>query len=552
MKADEKTLIKFLRDRQQFTIPIYQRTYSWTSKQCSKLWEDIIKIAKDDDIEYHFIGSIVRVENKHDTNETSRQIIIDGQQRITTIFLLIAALIRVHTNPDRKEELQESYLINKHSKEELKYKLILTQQDKGSLIDIIENRSIEGLASERIKSNFKFFQQEMEKEDPEKIYAGIRKLMVVDISLDSNHDDPQRIFESLNSTGLELSQADLIRNYALMGLSLEHQEELYNNHWRPIEVSFGQTDDSEYFDRFMRDYLTIKNNHIPKIENVYETFKKLCLDTKEKNNIDEIISEVQRYSEYFVRMILGKEDNKKLKNAFSELKELKVDVAYPFLLSIYDDYENNLLSEDGFLKILKLTQSYVYRRFVCGIPTNSLNTTFATLHKSIDKNNYLESLKDAFVLLPSYRRFPNNTEFKQELKIKDLYNIRYRMFWLDKVENYNRKERVNIKEYTTEHIMPQNPNLSKEWQEMLGDDWQEVHENYLHTIGNLTLTRYNSELSDKPFEEKKSMEGGFDGSPLRINKNLQEVDIWNKESIQKRTKILTNTMLDIWPYPLKA
>ena len=372
MEAKERKLTDFLRLERQFTIPIYQRSYSWTLKQCSKLWEDILNLTKDDSI-YHFVGSIVREENKHDTSEIPKQVIIDGQQRITTIFLLIAALIRVHTNPDRKEELQVSYLINKYGKEELKYKLILNQQDKNSLIDIIENHPIENIKSARIKNNFEFFQQEMEDKDPEKILTGIRKLMVVDISLDTNYDDSQRIFESLNSTGLELSQADLIRNYVLMGLSPEHQKELYNNHWRPMEANFGQSDYKKYFDRFMRDYLTIKNNKVPNIKNVYETFKDLCRNTKETDNINKIISEVHEYSKYFVKMVLGQEKNKKLTEAFLDLKELNIDVVYPFLLSVYNDFENDLISEDTFLKTLKLIESYIYRRFICALPGNVLN-----------------------------------------------------------------------------------------------------------------------------------------------------------------------------------
>lgn len=239
MQAQEKTLIEFLRDKQQFTIPIYQRTYSWTSKQCLKLWEDIQEIANNSDVEYHFMGSIVRIKRKLDTSEISQQIIIDGQQRITTLLLLISALIQATESKERSEELQELYLINRHGKDELKYKMLLTQQDKSSLIDIIENRPNAVLNSKRIKENFEFFKEEIAKSNPEKIYAGIRKLMIVDISLDPEHDNPQLIFESLNSTGLELSQADLIRNYVLMGLAPKHQEELYHNYWRAMEKDFG-------------------------------------------------------------------------------------------------------------------------------------------------------------------------------------------------------------------------------------------------------------------------------------------------------------------------
>ena len=273
MQAQEKTLIEFLRDKQQFTIPIYQRTYSWTPKQCLKLWEDIKEISKSDEVEYHFMGSIVRIKQKLDSSEISEQVIIDGQQRITTILLLLSAVINSNINKERAEELREDFLINKHGKGNLRYKMMLTQEDRSSLINLIDNRLNEEITSKRIKENFEFFKEEMANENPEKIYSGIRKLMVVDICLDPKYDNPQLIFESLNSTGLELSQADLIRNFILMGLDTKHQEDLYYNYWHAMEKDFGQANYSVLFDRFMRDYLTIKNRNIPNIKNVYETFK---------------------------------------------------------------------------------------------------------------------------------------------------------------------------------------------------------------------------------------------------------------------------------------
>ncbi len=549
MQAQEKTLIEFLRDKQQFTIPIYQRTYSWTSKQCLKLWEDIQEIANNSEVDYHFMGSIVRIKRKLDTSEISQQIIIDGQQRITTLLLLISALVQATESKERSEELQELYLINRHGKDELKYKMLLTQQDKSSLIDIIENRPNAVLNSKRIEENFEFFRKEIAKSNPETIYAGIRKLMIVDISLDPEHDNPQLIFESLNSTGLELSQADLIRNYVLMGLAPEHQEKLYHNYWRAMEIDFGQTDYILFFDRFMRDYLTIKTGTIPNIKNVYETFKIYLSQKGGIKNVDNVIADVHKYSKYFVRMALEKEGKTELRKAFSDLNYLKVDVAYPFLLNIYSDFEEDTINQETFLDILNFIQSYVFRRFVCGIPTNSLNKTFATLYKSIDKENYLDSLKSAFVFMSNYRRFPSDIEFVKELKEKDLYNTKNRNFWLRRFENYNRKEHVKVEEYTIEHIMPQNTNLSNEWKEMLGENWKYVHENYLHTIGNLTLTGYNSELSDKPFSQKKRMEGGFDDSPLRLNRSLQQVSAWNEITIKKRTEALAKTMIEIWAYP---
>lgn len=549
MKAQEKTLIEFLRGKHQFVIPIYQRTYSWELKQCIKLWEDIEKIANNETIKHYFIGSIVRIENHLDTNEISQQIIIDGQQRITTILLLISALVLTFENKDRSKELKEDYLINQYETSELKYKMLLTQQDRSSLINIIENHSNIELDSKRIKENFEFFKEKIANINPEKIYSGIRKLTIIDITLDSEHDNPQLIFESLNSTGLELSQADLIRNYLLMGLEPTHQENLYNNYWRVMELNFGQENYTYFFNRFIRDYLTMKTGIIPNIDNVYETFKTYFINKGGVNNIDDVIKEIYKYSKYFVNMIFKREENIKLREAFSDLNDLKVDVIYPFLLNIYNDFDDKIISEDIFFEILNFVQSYVFRRFICGIPTNSLNKTFATLYKSIDKENYLNSLKSAFIFMDSYRRFPKDIEFIKELKEKDLYNTKNRNFWLRRFENYDRKERVQIEDYTIEHIMPQNINISNEWKEMLGENWKEIHENFLHTIGNLTLTGYNSELSNKPFLEKKNMKGGFNSSPLKLNNSLQGVSIWNKEAIEERADILTKTMIEIWPYP---
>jgi len=549
MQAQEKTLIDFLRDKQQFTIPIYQRTYSWTPRQCLKLWQDIKEISKSDEAKYHFIGPIVRIKQKLDSSEISEQVIIDGQQRITTILLLLSAVINSNINKERAEELREDFLINKHGKGNLRYKMMLTQEDRSSLINLIDNRLNEEITSKRIKENFEFFKEKMANENPEKIYSGIRKLIVVDICLDPKYDNPQLIFESLNSTGLELSQADLIRNFILMGLDTKHQEDLYYNYWHAMEKDFGQANYSVLFDRFMRDYLTIKNRNIPNIKNVYETFKNYFLKNGGLTNVDAIIKDIHKFSQFYTKISLEKEVNKKLNQAFADLNDLKVDVAYPFLLSVYDDFAQNIIGEEIFLEILNLIQSYVFRRFVCGIPTNSLNKTFANLYESINKDDYLNSLKAQMVMMENYRKFPNDAEFIKEIKEKDLYNIRNRNFWLRRFENFGRKEFVRVEDYTIEHIMPQNPNLSEDWKRELGSNFKEIQDNYLHTLGNLTLTGYNSELSDKSFSRKKSIEGGFDQSPIKLNRSLAKFSVWNEQSINERAKILAGEMIKIWPYP---
>jgi len=551
MDAKDRKLIEFLRDKQQFVVPIYQRTYSWRIAECKRLLNDIKNVATNDSIKNHFIGSIVRVKEKYDDKEISTQAIIDGQQRLTTCTLLLAAITNyiAESNEARAEELRDFYLINSYGKDDLKYKLILTRNDKSSLISIIEKHSNQELSSNKIKSNFEFFQNEIVGEDPEIILKGIRKLMIVDICLDPEHDDPQLIFESLNSTGIKLSQADLIRNFILMGLNQDKQINIYENYWYLMEKDFDQNNSNNYFDRFMRDYLTIKNRNIPNINNVYETFKSYFAKEGGTREIDKIISDIFGFSKFYTRIALEKEENPKLKQAFTDLKELKVDVAYPFLLNIYNDFEDKIIDEKEFLEILNLIQSYIFRRSVCGIPTNSLNKTFANLYEQIDQDHYLESLKAKMILMTNYRRFPNDAEFTKELKEKDLYNIRNRNFWLRKFENFDRKEYVRVDDYTIEHIMPQNPNLSDEWKRDLGENWKEVQDNYLHTLGNLTLTGYNSELSDKPFARKKTIEGGFDQSPIRLNRSLAKFSVWNEDSIKKRADILASEMADIWQFP---
>jgi len=347
---------------------------------------------------------------------------------------------------------------------------------------------------------------------------------------------------------LELSQADLIRNYVLMGLEPEEQKELYNDFWFPMEKAFGHSDYVARFDRFMRDYLTVKTGRIPNIREVYEAFKGYSRD--KNDSIKELLADIFIFSKYFVNMALLKEEDKELKQIFTDINTLRVDVAYPLLLELYDDYHNEKLNREEFVEILKLVENYVFRRAICGINTNSLNKTFATLSQGLNKYHYLESFKVALLMKDSYRRFPNDDEFVRELVVKDLYSSRNRNYWLRKLENYDRKERVNVEDFTIEHIMPQNENLSLEWQQDLGSDWKEIQSKYLHTLGNLTLTGYNSELSDQPFIEKRDMKGGFADSPLRLNRCLAKVENWNEDEIQKRANSISELAIKVWSSPV--
>lgn len=556
MKATETNFLKFLQGTKQFVVPIYQRKYSWTVQQCKQLWEDVVRAGSNDDIRGHFVGSVVYIEKRlYQISTVPQLLLIDGQQRMTTLTLLLHALGKSMEKSElkfdtTKKKIMNYYLVNNEEDDDLYFKLSLTEGDRETLFKIISEGELPREYSQRVYENYKFFLEQIEKTkiDLNELYKGIAKLIVVDIALDRDHDDPQLIFESLNSTGLDLSQADLIRNYVLMSLDPKEQTDLYKNYWQPMEISFDNLTDPSLFDRFMRDYLTVKMGKIPNIKNVYVTFKEYIFSQTDKS-IHQIVADLYKYAKYFIKIAKQKEEDKEINKALTDLGSLKMDVIYPILLEVYDDYENGLFSKDDFISILRIVESYLFRRAICGIPTNSLNKTFANLTKEINKDSYLESVKAALLLKTSYKRFPDNEEFMRELLVKDVYNFRNRNYLLRRLENQDRKEIVDIESYTIEHIMPQNNNLSSEWRANLGEGWEEVQKTFLHTLGNLTLTRYNSELSDRPFLYKRDLEGGFADSPLRLNRSLSKLEQWDSESIKNRGEILANEAIQVWKYP---
>jgi len=558
MKATEAKLLDFLKKSPQFIIPIYQRTYSWTESQCTQLWKDILRAGSNDEISAHFVGSIVYIEKGlYQVSSQSPLLVIDGQQRLTTVSLLVEALARQLGDSEpidgfSAKKLRSYYLLNPLEDGERRYKLLLTHTDKQSLLSIMDQKPLPAEHSLRLDASFRFFEQQVKDlgDDLTSLCKGLAKLMVVDISLSRDQDNPQLIFESMNSTGLELSQADLIRNFILMGLEPTHQARLYADYWRPMELAFGQEAYGAHFDSFMRHYLTLKTGEIPKLKQVYEAFKAHAHDPQvESAGVDALVADLHTVAGHYCAMALGQESAPLLDSAFHDLRELKVDVAYPLLLELYHDYSSGTLSADELEQAVRLVESYVFRRAVCAIPTNSLNKTFSTFGRALKKDRYLASILAHFLLLPSYRRFPGDEEFRREIKVRDLYNFRSRSYWLRRLENHDRKERVPVDEYTIEHILPQNPDLSQVWRDALGDDWERVQGTWLHTLGNLTLTGYNPEYSDRPFSEKRDMKGGFKESPLRVNEGLGIVDSWDEEAIQSRAEVLACKAAGIWRAP---
>ncbi len=553
MKAEATTLLGFFEENQnnQFVIPIYQRVYSWEKEQCEQLWDDIIKIGGNDKMNGHFIGSILYVLDSN-THSNNTLLIIDGQQRLTTITLLLIAL-RNHLSEEveilekfsRKEI--ESYLINSNKDGDKKFRLILSESDKDTLLSLIDkNKRKPSEPSVKIVENFELFEKWISENTDklETIFKGLKKLMIVWISLDKGKDDPQLIFESMNSKDIELTQTDLIRNYIVMETEVEKQEDFYNQYWRAMEERFEQNE--TLFNRFVRHYLTIKIGKIPNEKRVYEAFK----DYRQKKGIEieDLLKDLQKYCGYFCQIAFKKEDDKDLNKALSFLVNLEMDVIYPLLLELYSDYKDGVLSKQDFIPIIYLIESYICRRAVCGLGTNSLNKVFPSFTKHIQKDEYFKSLKAHFVCLTEKQRFPNNDEFKKLFITIDFYKFKKNKYFLERLENFDTKEPVDTQKCNIEHIMPQT--LTPEWQRDLGENFQAIHEKYLHTIGNLTLTGYNSKYSNNSFQEKRDMEKGFKQSSLKLNQSLKDLESFGEKEIEKRASDLADWALKIWTYPI--
>ena len=552
MYAKDTTLLGFFEENQnnQFVIPIYQRLYSWEKEQCKQLWDDIIKIGGNDKMNRHFIGSILYVRNGN--THSSPLLIIDGQQRLTTITLLFIALrnhlsdeVKILEKFSRKET--ESYLINSNKDGDKKFRLILSESDKDTLLSLIdENKRKPSEPSVKIVENFELFEKWISENTDklETICKGLEKLMIVWIALEKGKDDPQLIFESMNSKGIELTQTDLIRNYIVMKTEVEKQKDFYNQYWRAMEEDFTQNE--TLFNRFVRHYLTIKTGEVPNIKKVYEAFKDY--QQKEGIEIEDLLKDLQKYCGYFCQIAFKKEADKDLNKALSFLVDLEMDVVYPLLLELYSDYSDGVLSKQDFIPIIALTESYICRRTVCGFGLNGLNKIFPSFTKKINKDQYLESIEAHFLSLEKTTgKFPKDSEFKDSLITIDFYKLKKNKYFLERLENFDTEEPVNTQKCNTEHIMPQT--LNPEWQRDLGENFKAIHEKYLHTIGNLTLTGYNSKYSNNSFQEKRDMENGFKQSPLRLNQSLKDLESFGEKEIEKRANDLADWALKIWTYP---
>lgn len=555
MDARKGNIYEILNGNKQFLIPVYQRYYSWDIEQCQRLWNDIVEMQKKGKVG-HFVGSIVNIAEQAMPTGVQKYMIIDGQQRMTTLTLLLLALRNYAVqNPGdttiNARRIDNMLLKNEYELGDERYKLLLTETDRDILMRLVEDKPIAEGTRSRLLENYRFFAGKISDREllPAEIYESIGKLQIVNITLDRTVDDAQAIFESLNSTGKELSESDLIRNYVLMGLEPSEQTYVYEHLWRPMELLFTYEAQDSIMDKFFRDYLTMKLTRIPKQGRVYEEFKLYHLNC-EFSTIRELCQNLLTYAKYYTDIVFKRSTNPTLKALYEDINELRMEVSYPFLLKVHNDFAEHVITEEELFTIIRLCISYVFRRSICDIPTNSLNKTFATLRNEIHSDDYLNSIKAFFVLRDNYKEFPNDDKFTAAFISRDIYNMRSRNFILSHLENFGNKAPIRIENYTIEHIMPQNSNLSAEWQTMLGINWKDIQKTYLHTIGNLTLTAYNSEMSDHPFMTKMDMEGGFKESALRLNRFVVKQTEWTEDKIKDRARSLAEKAKQIWEYPI--
>lgn len=561
MKATETKVEDFLSsNKTQFIIPVYQRNYDWTVGQCKQLLDDILEVGYSKKMNAHFIGSIVYIhDDAYTTSRIKELTIIDGQQRLTTLTLIYLALYRLAKEIKDEglvNEISETYLINKFATEEEKLKLRPTENNDKALKFLLRSDATEEFNDfSKLIANFDYFKERINEDIYRTVLKGLSKLMFVEVSLERGKDDPQRIFESLNSTGLKLEQGDLIRNYILMGLNPKDQNKIYQSYWEIIEkLAKDDISNESKVSDFIRDYLTLENRSIPNKGKVYLEFK-AKYPTSTLEELEANLLAIKSLAKHYNKLINPKnETDKEIRLQLEHINRLEINVVYPFLMKVYDDFFNSLIDKTTFIKVLDLIQSYCWRRFIVGLPTSSLNKIFMSFYKEVDSNNYLFSIQKALLKLPGTSRFPRNKELIDSLKIKDVYNIKSknRTYFLEKLENFENREPVMIDgntDITIEHIFPQNPD--PKWKIELGtDDYNYIKENYLNTIGNLTLSGNNGKLGNKPFLDKRDLaDAGYKDSRLWLNKYLTIIDKWDKAEIERRFDFIAERVLKIWDIP---
>ena len=562
MKGDAQPLIKFFDGSdKRFIIPLYQRNYDWKEENCEQLFQDLLKMHHSDR-KSHFFGSIVSSIQ----SGTEDRFIIDGQQRITTVSLLLIAMVNAFkigdiqaTDSKLVDKIFKRYLVDEYQEDERKVKLKPIKKDMDAFDALLYKPKEQYLKGSNVTRNYEFFYDKIVKSNltMDELFETIKKLEVINIKLDED-DDPQLIFESLNSTGLDLSEADKIRNYLLMSLAPAEQDDLYTRYWNPIEESTKYDPSS-----FVRDYLTMKQGKIGRIDKIYFIFKEYA--ENERIGRAELLEEMHHYAKIYSQIDNADMGTEKINRKLNQVRTLDSTVAYPFYMAFFDYAEKNGLSEEEKYRVLDIVEAYWARRIICNLPSNALNKVFATLHRDVlnNMNKAVEGTSPTYtdvliyLLLKKGRSsvFPKDDEVKEDFATRQVYKMpaNLRMFILERMENRDSKEchdvvkQLTEKTISIEHIMPQT--LSDKWKDALGVEWERIHQQYLHTMANLTLTGYNSQYSNLAFIEKRDMEKGFKDSAFRLNNYVKSCNQWTEAEMKQRQHDLLEVFMRLWPMP---
>ena len=575
MEAIDRTFKQIIDTSIQYVVPVFQRDYKWDEEQWQRLWDDVERVSSKNGNTGHFLGSLVQIDSGRTTPSLSSWLVIDGQQRLATLTILVAAL-RDHLEDTgwpqdedgpTKASLEDMFLRNRNVSGDREYKLSLRRTDNATLRGIIDRKdpaTVEGNPSGQIRGCYKFFRERLNAPgfDPLALYNSVASLRIVEVTLKREVDDPQFVFESMNHTGVGLSQGDLIRNYLLMNLEEKEQTRLYSDYWRATEGYFREPDgalNDELFDAFLQDYLALKlnrNRREPR-HRIYDEFKRHWDVLRGKGTLEQGLQEISRFAGYYA-VFRGRQapSTERLARALRDVRRRGTTSAV-LVLRLYDCFDQKKnLTEAEFVSAFALIESYLFRRAVIGLQTRwgSYYRIFSEMARDIHNMADPTPLETVERVLRSWEewywhwRFPKDSEFIQALETHDLYSLGgVCKNLLDRLENFDTKEPSPTSTYTIEHVMPQSP--GEEWQKMLGDDWQQVHAGWLHRLGNLTLTGYNPEMSNRSFEEKKTIKGGFKEAAVRLNQFVREQPQWTATEMDLRGKQLAERALKIWPYP---
>ncbi len=559
MQARNTTFQQIIFGPRQFLIPVFQRDYKWQEDNWQKLWDDILGAGSAG----HFAGSIVHAP---DTAYASipTYLVIDGQQRLATLTVLCAAL-RDHISETSSqgngagptaEQIDEYCLKNSLETGDFRYKLVLRRTDNDVLRSVVDGHPLDnetGAEMSLIDEAYQHFRDLLREGDidPGTVYRGVMGLRLVEMTLDRNIDNPQNIFESMNSTGIDLSQSDLVRNYLLMGLEEAEQTRLYDQYWRKIEMLFLTHDSA--LDSFIRDYIALKRGDTKQArgDHIYEEFKRFRSSPFALVELEDQLQEMLRFAGYYARFKGFDRDSSLATSQALANVRYHGDTTAVLVMRLFDCHDKGTLRQEEFVAALEATESYLMRRAVARAQTRSYWDNFAGVAKQIEDSAPLDSLLFAYTQQRGTYAWPPDSDFRRSLEEGELYRTRVCWKLLSRLENHGSPEPSPTGTYSIEHIMPQTENLAPEWQEMLGDNWQEIHSLWLHRLGNLTLTAAanNSRISDRPFEKKKTIPGGFNESAVRLNAFVRQQSEWTEEKMKERGQLLANRALTVWKHP---